>query len=214
MLRRKERSNNMTTHYSKATIKQRGWTDKAIELFLISPDKISPNPYYKSAHPMKLYLIKRVEKIEKSKQFKEFQNDNAKRINASKKAVDTKRERILVEVNKWVITLSKMDYQEVVMNAIESYNHFKQHIAIEREHYDFELATKNSGDEFIERITVNYLRHILSNYDVKLEQIFGKVGKSEAYTLLNDKIYSKISDTYPQLERECMRQLKRKNMKI
>jgi hypothetical protein len=190
----------------------RGWTDRAIELFLKAPDKEAENPHYKCASPMKLYLIRRVEEVERSKEFQGFQNKNRARVESSRKSVETKRERLLREVRGWSIRLGKTEYTSVKENAVRSYNEFKQQVAWEREDSDFhfEPATVNSGEEFLERITVNYLRHQLSDYDEKLERIFGKIGKDEAYTILNQKIYEKIAEVYPQLKSECERQLLRK----
>jgi len=63
----------------------------------------------------------------------------------------------------------------------------------------------------LRRITVNHLRHNLSDYDRRLDDLFGKVGKSEAYIILNRKIYTSIADTYPDLAEECERQMYRKS---
>ena len=73
--------------------------------------------------------------------------------------------------------------------------------------YDFTPATTDSDSVFLNRVIVNYLRHNLSNYDSKLDDIFGKVGKSEAYRIINTKIYAKIAEVYPVLKDECDNQL-------
>jgi hypothetical protein len=200
------------THCSKSGLKQRGWTDRAIERFLKHPDKEAPNPHYKSASPMKLYLLTRVDDIERSGEFQAFQNKNKTKIESSRKAVQTKRERLLAEVQGWNIKIEKREHQELVKNAIRSYNTFKENIAWERgrDDYDYEPASLNSDWGFLERITVNFLRHNLSDYDNRLETLFGKVGKAEAYNILNRKIYDKIAQVYPQLSDECERQMRRK----
>ena len=202
------------THYSKSALKSRDWTDKSIELFLKTPDKEADNPYYKFASPMKLYLISRVEEIEKTNEFIEFKNKNIKKVIGSKKAVETKKQKLLKEVKGWVIKLEKKDYNKVVLSAINSYNTFKRQISFERGNFDFEPATLNSDKFFLERITVNYLRHRLSNYEKKLDRIFGKVGKSRAYVIINLKIYEKIAEVYPELKEECYRQLLGKELII
>ncbi len=50
----------------------------------------------------------------------------------------------------------------------------------------------------------------MSNYDEKLTQLFGKVGKKDGYDLLNEKMYKSIATAYPNLRLECYRQLQRK----
>ena len=53
------------------------WTEKAISLFLGQPDKEVQNPRYRSWAKMKLYLTKRVEQVEQSKEFQDFVNKHA-----------------------------------------------------------------------------------------------------------------------------------------
>jgi hypothetical protein len=194
-------------YYSKTNLKVRGWTDKAIEIFLKSHDKESKNPYYSSASPMKLYSILRVENVEKTTIFKEYKNKNEKKRKSSQQAVITKKEKILNYIKNINIELKKEDYNSILKKAINSYNIFKEEISLRREYFDFQPATLNSDEEFLMRIFVNYIRHKLTNYDEDIEKIFGKVGKIEAYYLLNKKIYNKISEVYPSLKTECEKQL-------
>ena len=51
----------------------------------------------------------------------------------------------------------------------------------------------------------------MSNYEEELERIFGKVGKSEAYKIIQEKIYSAIAENYPELKEECESQLSKKS---
>ena len=200
------------THFSKSGLKERNWTDKAISLFLKTPNKEVENPFYKSASPMKLYLIKRVKKIEKSIEFQDFQKKNKTRRKGAKKSVNTKTAKLLQEVSQWKIKLQKTE--NVVKSAIKNYNNFKLN---KNANYDrnieFELATLKSDKNFLDRITVNYLRHSLSNYDKKLKSIFGKIGISKAYKIINKKVYEKIKEVYPELKNECNKQLLNKGIK-
>jgi len=198
------------THYTKTTlIKHRGWTEKAIKLFLGEHDKEGRNPYYSSASPTKLYLIKRVEKKEKSKEFKDFKNKNNSRKNGSKKSIETKKKKITEFITNLNIDIKKQKFSIIKKEAIESYNEFKEDISFEIG-FDFQKATLSSDKQFLNRIIVNYIRHNLSEYDYRLQEIFGKVGKQEAYKLLNKKIYNKIAEIYPQLKQECNNQFLRK----
>lgn len=197
-------------YYSKTTlIKYRGWTEKAIRLFLGEHDKEGKNPYYASASPTKLFLIKRVEEKEKTKDFKEFKNKNENRKNGSEKATKTKKKKIVEFLNNLNIDVKKQDFSIIKNQAIKSYNEFKAYMSFEIG-FDFQEASHNSDKQFLNRIIVNYLRHNLSEYDYRLGEIFGKVGKQEAYKLLNKKIYGKISEVYPQLKQECLNQLSKK----
>jgi hypothetical protein len=97
-------------------------------------------------------------------------------------------------------------------HACENFNGFKEQAAFERGDYDFRAATLESDPSFLQRITVNYLRHRLSRYDSELERLFGKVGVRDAYAALNLKVYSAIADAYPELADECRRQEERKRL--
>lgn len=186
-------------YISKNGLKYRGWTEAGINRFLKIPDKEADNPHYKSSSPMKLYLLLRVEKIEKSKEFLDFQERNKKKVTGAKKAVETRKERLLKEVQGWKIELEREDYKMVVQHAIESYNAFRGSLAFKRKNFEYEPATIDSDPAFLKRITKNYLRHKLSNYHDELDKIFGKTGKDEAYMIINKKIKDKIAEVYPEL---------------
>ncbi|MFZ3382608.1 MAG: hypothetical protein WA144_01655 [Candidatus Methanoperedens sp.] len=188
-------------YVSKNTLKYRGWTEAGINRFLKMYDKEAINPHYKSAPPMRLYLLSRVEKIEKSKKFLDFQEKNTTKIAGAKKAAETRKQRLLKEVQGWEIELKREDYEMVVYSAIEAYNEFKGNLALERKNIEYETATIDSDPTFLKRITKNYLRHELSNYEDKLEEIFGKTGTYEAYIIIKKKIEKKIAEIYPELSR-------------
>lgn len=200
----------MEAYISKSGLKSRGWTEKAITTFLPLHDKEARNPIFSSAAPVKLYLQIRVEDIEQMGAFKEFARKNKNRIAGAAVAVVTKKTRLLGEVSSWNIGLPSVPLGTVRGNAIRSYNQRRELVWSER-WSDFGEATPSSDIAFLDRITVNFIRHHLSCYDGKLEQLFGKVGKAEAYSILNRKIYAKISSVYPELAAECRRQLKQKS---
>ena len=60
------------SYISKSGLKYRGWTDKAISIFLPTHDKEVTNPNYSKSHPMRLYLAKRVDDIENTDEYKLF----------------------------------------------------------------------------------------------------------------------------------------------
>lgn len=60
------------SYISKSGLKYRGWTDKAISMFLPTYDKELPNPHYSKSYPMKLYLVTRVDDIENTYEYKRF----------------------------------------------------------------------------------------------------------------------------------------------
>lgn len=157
---------------------------------------------------MKLYLISRVEAIEQGSEYKQFCETNKKRKDASIKAVKTKREKLLSRVAGWNIYIPRQNLADVIQDAISSYNERK--VDRSDEGFIYDPASNHSSKEFLYRITVNFLRHRCSPYERKLVDIAGKVGKKEAYILLNQNIFKKISEIYPELQAECDRQLEDK----
>ena len=55
-----------------ALLKERGWTEKLVKMFLNEPCMTRDNPYYKKASPMKLYRLERVEISEGLESFKAY----------------------------------------------------------------------------------------------------------------------------------------------
>lgn len=195
---------------SKSTLKLRGWTEMAIERFLGTHDKEAPNPYYKSAPPMKLYLLSRAESIESSPEYLCFKTKSKSRQESSQKALKTKRHNLLRKVAKMEIFIQRKNIEDTIHDAVKSYNDFKSNMACERGDFDYQPASTNSDKEFLTRITVNFLRHRCSQYEKILDRIAGKVGKNEAYALLNERIFKQIAQMYPELTEECDRQLSEK----
>ena len=200
-------------YVTKSGIKKRGWTDKTIKLFLPVHNKEVKNPYYRRSSDMKLYLISNIENIESRPDFKEFQKSNVSKRESARKAVETKREKLLRQVTNWNIDLKRKDYDSIVQDAINSYNGHKHFITSQRNYedfdndFEFDTASMSSDVSFLKRITVNFLRHKFSNYDEQLEMLFRKIGKHDAYKILNQKIYEKISEVYPELKSECESQM-------
>lgn len=184
---------------SKSKIKTRGWTEKLIDEFLSEPDKLSQNPFYRNAPDIKLYKIDRVEKIEDTVEFKELYEKTKKRKESSKKAILTKTKNIIEYVDGLIINIKKIDEKELKGKAIDSFNEWKS--------YKSEDGYCGNGDKlFFNRIIVNFLRHECSNYEKKLDEIYGKVGIDDAYMRLKNKVLDAIKNTYPFLSEECERQ--------
>jgi hypothetical protein len=199
-------------HCSHSGLLHRGWTDAAIVKFLKAPDKEVPNPYYRKSPPMKLYSLERVEAVEKSTEYQEFYTHNKTRRDASAKAVKTKREKLLKQVARWEIYIHPRHLEEVVRDAVTTFNSYRPDRSDEG--FSYEPARTDSDKEFLNRITVNFLRHQCTPYERRLDDITGKVGTREAYILLNECIYRRISELYPELKPECNRQLEDKITKL
>ena len=209
------RGKTRMNYFTVAELKERGWTDTLIRDYLGDPDATVKNPMYASAAPMRLYLRDRAVAVESQEDWTEIILRASKRREAAKRATETKSQSLLAYVNGLHISIRVMPLPEVTELACKDYNRRMQNI--EEEHmsdgrFDFTWtpATITSDPSFLQRITVNYLRHSLSRYDRELERLFGKVGTREAYAQLNAKVYLAITQSYPTLRVECARQRERK----
>jgi len=198
------------THCSKAGLKYRGWTEKAIALFLGEPDKTAVNPHYKCAAPVKLYLLTRIEEAEKSEVYQRFVKESDNRKEGSKKALETKKAQPLEYVQRCQILIWREHYEKILADALREYNSFQENVAYKQGRNKYKPITINSHSSLLDRILVDYLRNLFSPFERELENRFGKiVSINKARKALDKKIYGEISRAYPELKDECVRQFTR-----
>lgn len=195
---------------SESKLKQRGWTKAAITKFLEKEDQLVPNPRYRHSSPMKLYSRKRVEYMERSDEFILWKRKHESKADSYKQVVHTKAKKLLDEVESWAVYVKELPISELKIKAMQSYNSFNNFKGTYRKDFDFTPASTMSNPRFLDRITVNYIRHKLIAYDNRLNQLFGKVACDQAYIAFNTKIYNKITEVYPMFKDECARQLEEK----
>lgn len=81
--------------------------------------------------------------------------------------------------------------------AIEHYNNYHDTLG----KYDFmPVSLCSCSREFLNRITVNYLRHECTDYDYELSEIAGKVGVQDAHDILKERVNEAIYEAYPTLK--------------
>jgi hypothetical protein len=192
---------------TKASLKERGWTEKLISLFLPVPDLEKPNPMYRNAGaPMRLFILTKVEALEETEEFKKEKEKAEKRKLSSKKAIRTKLEKLQLLLETIEISLPVLNKKTLIKRACNNYNNMQRQRANQgRSHHSYP-ASSTSEESFLNRICVNHLRHCLTNYEELLNDISGKVGFSVGYSDIRDKIFKKIIELYPWLEDECRRQ--------
>jgi hypothetical protein len=181
-------------------LKKRGWSDATIGKFTPEPDDTQANPMYSSAAPMKLYLLARIKRIERRKTWIAWQDTSAVRKKSAAKAVITKTDALMQWLDSLEIEVPKMADKELTSLAIQHYNALWSGTE--------KRAHASDSPEFLDRISVNYLRHQLTPYEEHLGQIAGKTGAHEARDSLRSAIYEAIGDTYPELRSECWDQQK------
>lgn len=170
----------------------------------IAPDKIVKNPHYRQ---MSMYLFNRssIAQLIGTPSIANLQKKQ-KNVEASKKAVLTKKIKIQNIVKSIEI---KIEADENIQNVTQqAVSHYNAHLEDKIEHLEeigedtdcLQYAGVDSGESFLERITVNYLRHECTIYDSVLDDLIGKVGKREAYILLKERVFNLIADKYPSYE--------------
>jgi len=184
-------------YYNKTELKQLGFTDLIIQKLNIEPDDSFKNYY---GYITYCYLKEKINAIVESETFKTLV---AQKRHVSKesvqKAIETKKQKLLDLINSIQITVKKVP--NVLREAIDSYNNFHESLIDEDgeplKGYD-NRASYDDDEEFLDRITLNYIRHNLTEYDESLSLLIGKVGKEEAYRLLNKRVTEAIKQVYPE----------------
>jgi len=128
----------------------------------------------------------------------------ARRQCGAKTAVETKRAALMQQVLEMQVSVETRPEHWVRRATIEAYN---------ERHWDGDGAAEDAPAEFLERITVNFIRHNLTAYDRALEEVAGRVGIASAVQskdLLSHR--RAIGESYPALADECSRQLMRRGL--
>lgn len=198
------RTDNLLTA---SKIKERGWTDTMINRFLGEPDQRKTNPHYRSGPPMRLFALARIEATEQrpdvNEQIAKTLARRPARKAAARKAVETKTAQLLREVEEMAVEVEVLPAKEARRLAIESYNDWQ----FERGDSD-NFAFEASCPDFLDRITVNFVRHELTEYDESLEETAGRVGVNVAVSIIREKVYGAIAAAYPHLRKECEKQVR------
>jgi hypothetical protein len=176
-----------------------GWSRTLLERLLGEPDLRKPQRGQRN--PLALYDLGRVLAAEQSAAFAAAQAALQKRQAAAAKAVETKTEKLLAQVREMRVHVERHSPERVRAAAIHSFN------ARAWERGRIGDAGEHSDPEFLERITVNFIRHELTCYDEALWETAGRVGCWEARSLIRAQVYAAIAKAYPALARECTQQL-------
>ncbi len=184
------------THITKTELLSRaGWTATLVARLLGDPDqrkKVLGRAGFAS-----LYAIARVEAAEAGVEFATAQAAIAKRRMSAEKAVASKTAKLMAAIQSMPITVRRFSLSSVKQEAVDSYNM--------RSRGD-SFASITDGPAFLDRITVNYIRHELTEYDVALWEVAGKTGIARAVAEIRRRVYSAIAQAYPALSDECARQ--------
>lgn len=185
--------NKDCAYISLSSLKDRGWTESIIKRYALQHDKEAVNPYYRSAAPIKLYELHKIEAIEATDDFKELRSITLKRKEAAKKAAETKLQAMKDYVHSIEIQMPKMSREQVFRKAVAHYNDLWECRGCDDKYISDYRVLDN---ETLERITANMIRHSMTDYEDVLGRSFGKVGIDYAHDYLRAKINQMVHDTY------------------
>lgn len=159
-------------------LRKRGWTVALIRRFLGTPDRTAKNPVYRSKPPMRLYAPERVIAIEGTDEFKRELAKVPERRKHAQKSVATKRAKMQKFLDDLVVPLPTLSQEQLKKAAIKHYNARGFGLSASRTE-TWRPASEDSDPDFLDRICVNYLRHVCSRYESDLTRIAGKTGVDE-----------------------------------
>ena len=207
-------------YLTQKSIIERGWSNRLIDKYLITPDKEKTNPHYRSGPKMKLYLLSRIEEVESLEEFKEEYIKVQKRKQSGKKASETHKNKLEQYLLEWLdnmeinIKIPSMSVEQLLKKAILHYNdiHYEKIMSGEKERISFnindvlinnfiDIEYEDSDILFLRRISTNYLRHSFNDYDLLLEETNIKYWKQEAYLKMKNYILDRIVEKYPYLKK-------------
>lgn len=180
-------------------IEKRGWTKSMIGKLTMNLNvRIVDNPHYKCAPSMKLYCLKDIKRIEKTKRFKLLKEKADRRKESAKKSVETKIKNVVQLADNFSVTVQRIDLEELREETLASKQAWYDSQILNRNNYDFRDAY-SAPQEDVERWEVNFIRHNLSDYDEQLEILNGKMGKFVAYWHYKEKLANEMKRIYPEL---------------
>lgn len=183
-----------TTYVSLAGLRGRGWSDAMVSALLGQADVQGRDPRRWSLAPVRLYLLARVEAVERTPEFASSAAADRAWV-ASRAAAERRRLAVLAAVGAHPIEVPRLPAAELERRAVRH-----RHLLGARGPGGLTTGT-------MARWQVGYLRHALGRYDTLLDGLYGDTGRAEAERLLRRRVYEAIATAYPHLAQECRRRL-------
>ncbi|WP_328941837.1 hypothetical protein OG259_09365 [Streptomyces sp. NBC_00250] len=189
-----------TTYVSHAGVRRRGWTDTMVRDLLGTPDVQGRDPRRWSLAPLRLYLLARVETVERTPEFAETSVLSPARSSAATAYAERRRAAVLAAIRAEPIEVPRLPGPELERRAVRH-----------RQLLGARSPGTSPGDGApagaLVRWQVSYLRHALARYEVLLDGLYGETGRGEAERLLRRRLYEAIGAVYPALTEECRRRI-------
>lgn len=189
----------MTEFFSVPELKSRGWTEASIRSLLGEPDKTKTNPIYRTGSPMRLFSEARVTDAEASEDFIDWKKKSERRRAAAVARAQSQRDKTCDWATTVKIHVRKLNRRNLEYLALKHYEDLWE----ERGCYEKTINTVAASEDFKKRISVNYLRHVATNYESLIDDSAGKVGTHEAYSIIRGRVLQAIAEEHEWLADEC-----------
>ena len=179
-----------------------GWTDTLVQKHLGEHDREAPNPHYRSAAPMRLYLLDRVHDTMARKPAlrAQLQKNLLRRAAAHSEREQRDleiRKRLLAETARLAETIEVFpptrDVEGLMSMATKKRSECLDAVLL----YDDYDKPQNDGSPEARHRTVNMIRHEYTNYEQLLE-IMPRARNAETNTLIYLAIKAKVMDAIAQ----------------
>jgi len=151
---------------------------------------------------MGLWDADRVAAAEEGPEFAGRLEQSRTRSAAAAAAAGRKRADLIAQASAIRIRVPQVPWDDLVRQACSHYNR----LHADRGDY-VRTASAADSPEFLQRITVNYLRHERTTYEAELDAVYRKVGTAAAEPVIRRRAYAAIAEAYPGLAAECEWQL-------
>ncbi|MFI6421772.1 hypothetical protein ACIBG6_30725 [Streptomyces sp. NPDC050842] len=217
-----------TTYVTLTGVRRRGWTDSMVRDLLGSPDVQGRDPRRWSLAPVRLYLLVRVETVERTAEFAAASLLSKARSAAAGVYAARRRAAVLTAIRAAPIEVPLLPGPELERRAVR-HRHLlggrspgrtgpepggPETDGAETARGLTEGALTGGAltqgaltDGALTRWQVSYLRHALGRYESLLDGLYGETGRGDAERLLRRRLYEAIAAAYPALARECLRRI-------
>ncbi|MER5965037.1 hypothetical protein [Streptomyces sp. NPDC002057] len=195
-----------TTYVTLAGVRRRGWTDTMVRELLGTPDVQGRDPRRWSLTPLRLYLLARVETVERTPEFAETSALSPARSAAATAYAERRRAAVLAAIRAEPIEVPRLPAPELERRAVRHRRLLGSPVPAAEAPAESPARTPAGPPAgALVRWQVSYLRHALSRYEALLDGLYGATGRGEAERLLRRRLYEAIAAAYPALAHECRR---------
>ena len=187
-----------------------GWTDQLVVKHLGEHDREAPNPHYRSAAPMRLYLLDRVQETMAGnpglrQQLQETLDRRKKNQQRRTENTLKRRQELLRQTELMgpiIVKAPTRDAQKLMGMAAEHRRRFLEETLI---HEDYEIPV-NDGSIIAQERAVSMVRHEFTNYEQLLEDLpRSRDLETNAliYQTLKTRVMQAIAEEIPGLAQAC-----------